>query len=576
MFLRGRVRKLKISFLLIIFMLSGCKGFEISPTPQAIETIIDTAIENALKPTEMEPASVSGTEMRAEVTKSKEATQATQTVNEGAEPDVNPLPPVPIEQSFQTRDGITLAGAFYAASVVDAPLIVLFHWARGDQSEWGAIAPWLQNRDWQPVYNAVGQPWLDTSWFPPMPETLSFNVFTFTFRGCEGGCQPFNPTGWLLDIEAAMAHVSSLEKVDLSRVVMMGASIGGDGAAYACHEYNTDYGGCLGALSLSPGGYLNLTYAQEVANLASESPSIPAWCIYSAGDSASAQACESASGEAYRTIAYADNAHGFAMLEPERNPNPLALALDFFDSIGLCPSCSPEKQETPMTYAVINVFPHDPQAFTQGLIFLDGFLYESTGLYGESSLRKVALETGAVLQQVDLSSEYFAEGLTVWEDTLIQLTWREGTGFVYSRDDFSLLSQFTYATEGWGLTHDGERLIMSDGSAKLYFIDPDTFQVTGNISVTDQGENVRRLNELEFIDGEVFANIYMTDDLVRIDPATGEVLGWIDLSGLLPAEDRTPQTDVLNGIAYDQVQDRLFVTGKFWPKLFEIRLIPID
>jgi glutamine cyclotransferase len=181
-----------------------------------------------------------------------------------------------------------------------------------------------------------------------------------------------------------------------------------------------------------------------------------------------------------------------------------------------------------------------------------------------------------VLQQVDLSSEYFAEGLTIWEDTLIQLTWREGTGFVYRRDDFSLLSQFTYATEGWGLTHDGARLIMSDGSAKWYFIDPDTFQVTGNISVTDQGENVRRLNELEFIDGEVFANIYMTDELVRIDPATGEVLGWIDLSGLLPAEDRTPQTDVLNGIAYDQVQDRLFVTGKFWPKLFEIRLIPID
>lgn len=235
----------------------------------------------------------------------------------------------------------------------------------------------------------------------------------------------------------------------------------------------------------------------------------------------------------------------------------------------------PASLEPQMTYEVLNVYPHDQDAFTQGLIFLDGNLYESTGLYGESTLRRVALETGEVLQKIDLSPDYFAEGLTVWEETLVQLTWREGTGFVYSLEDFSLLQRFTVPTEGWGLTQDGERLIMSDGSDKLFFLDPETFQVIGSVGVTWQGEPIRRLNELEYIRGEVYANIWQTDDIVRIDPESGQVVGWIDLTGILPPEVRTEDTDVLNGIAYDPEKDRLFITGKFWPMLFEVKLIPI-
>ena len=228
-----------------------------------------------------------------------------------------------------------------------------------------------------------------------------------------------------------------------------------------------------------------------------------------------------------------------------------------------------------MTYEVVNTYPHDPAAFTQGLVYHEGYLYESTGLYGQSSLRKVALETGVVLQQADLPPNYFGEGLALWEDTLLQITWLEETGFIYDLEDFSLLGQFTYPTEGWGLTHDGERLIMSDGSHRLYFLDPGTFEITGQVEVTDQGEPVERINELEHIQGEVYANIWLTDEIVRIDPGTGEVLGWIDLAGILPEALRAPDTDVLNGIAYDPAGDRLFVTGKNWPVLYEIRLVPV-
>jgi len=236
---------------------------------------------------------------------------------------------------------------------------------------------------------------------------------------------------------------------------------------------------------------------------------------------------------------------------------------------------APAELSTYMTYEVVNAYPHDPQAFTQGLLYHDGYLYESTGLYGESSLRKVVLETGEVLQHVDLPAEYFGEGLALWEDTLLQLTWREGTGFIYALEDFSELGRFSYETEGWGLTHDGERLIMSDGSADLFFIDPEDFEVMRSVEVTYQGQPIQRLNELEYIRGEVYANIWLTDDIIRIDPVTGEVIGWIDLFGILPDELRTPDTDVLNGIAYDMEGDRLFVTGKNWPLLFEIRLVPV-
>ncbi len=235
----------------------------------------------------------------------------------------------------------------------------------------------------------------------------------------------------------------------------------------------------------------------------------------------------------------------------------------------------PESLPAHLTYEVVEAYPHDPGAFTQGLLFHDGFLYESTGLYGESSLRKVALETGEVLARVDLPPNTFGEGLALWENRLVQLTWQENTSFIYNLTDFSLLGTFAYPTEGWGLTHDGERLIMSDGSHRLYLIDPVDFQILDTLEVTYEGEPVERLNELEFVRGEVFANVWLTDEIVRINPETGEVLGWIDLAGILSEDLRTPATDVLNGIAFDPEDNRLFVTGKNWPLLFEIRLVPV-
>jgi glutamine cyclotransferase len=235
----------------------------------------------------------------------------------------------------------------------------------------------------------------------------------------------------------------------------------------------------------------------------------------------------------------------------------------------------PEKLTPMMTFEILHTFPHDPQAFTQGLVYNEGYLLESTGLYGESTLRKVNLGTGEVRDQVDLDPAYFGEGLALFEDNLFQLTWRENTGFVYDLEDFSLVNQFRYPTEGWGLTDDGERLIMSDGTSRLYFLDPSSLQITGTIEVTFQGEQIMHLNELEYIRGEIFANIWQTDNIIRIDPNTGDVVGWIDLSGILPQDLRTGETDVLNGIAYDPEKDRLFITGKRWPKLYEIQLIPL-
>ena len=225
------------------------------------------------------------------------------------------------------------------------------------------------------------------------------------------------------------------------------------------------------------------------------------------------------------------------------------------------------------TYTVIDAYPHDPDAFTQGLVFEDGVLYEGTGLWGRSTLRKVALETGQVLQSYDLASQFFGEGITVYGDKIIQLTWQSNVGFVYDKDSFELLQQFSYPTQGWGITHDGERLIMSDGSSTLYFRDPETFEEVGRVEVTDKDGPVTRLNELEYIRGEVYASVWLTDQIARIDPQTGRVVGWIDLEGLLKPEDLTQPVDVLNGIAYDAQGDRLFVTGKLWPKLFEIDLV---
>jgi glutaminyl-peptide cyclotransferase len=225
-------------------------------------------------------------------------------------------------------------------------------------------------------------------------------------------------------------------------------------------------------------------------------------------------------------------------------------------------------------FEVVQSWPHDPRAFTQGLVFRDGRLYEGTGLNAQSSLREVELETGAVLRRRDLAQEYFGEGIAHLKGRLYQLTWRSHVGFIYDAATFQQVGQFDYPTEGWGLTDDGSSLILSDGTSTLRFLDPQTHTVQRTIKVTDGGREVSHLNELEYIKGEVYANVWGTHQLVRIDPATGRVNGWINLKGLLPAQDRTGDEDVLNGIAYDSARDRLIVTGKRWPKLFQIRVVP--
>lgn len=231
------------------------------------------------------------------------------------------------------------------------------------------------------------------------------------------------------------------------------------------------------------------------------------------------------------------------------------------------------------TYEIVATYPHDANAFTQGLFFDGPTLYEGTGLYGESTLRRVNLETGAVEQQISLPEAYFGEGIALVADRIFQLTWREQTGFIYDKETFTEIGNFSYPTEGWGITYDGANLIMSDGSSQLYMLDPESLTITDQISVTyfDPGVGARqpvvRLNELEYIEGEIFANVWQTNFIVRINPATGNVTGIIDLSGLLPATERTSTTDVLNGIAYRPETGQIYVTGKKWPKLYEVRFI---
>jgi glutaminyl-peptide cyclotransferase len=237
------------------------------------------------------------------------------------------------------------------------------------------------------------------------------------------------------------------------------------------------------------------------------------------------------------------------------------------------PAWAGEKPLPVCGYRVINVYPHDRQAYTQGLIYLDGLLYESTGLNGASSLRKVRPETGEVLARRVLERQYFGEGLAEWGGKLLQLTWTSNQGFIYDRATLERRGSFSYPGEGWGLTRDRERLIMSDGTATLRFLDPRTFRETGRLKVRAGGVPLGQLNELEYVRGEIFANIYQTDRIARISPKTGEVTGWIDLGGLLPEADRLIPVDVLNGIAYDAGGNRFFVTGKLWPKLFVIELL---
>jgi glutaminyl-peptide cyclotransferase len=224
-------------------------------------------------------------------------------------------------------------------------------------------------------------------------------------------------------------------------------------------------------------------------------------------------------------------------------------------------------------YEIVNTYRHDPLAFTQGLLYLDGVLYEGTGLEEQSSIRKVKLETGEVLQKRDVPGQYFGEGIVVWKDRLLELTWKAEKGLIYDLASFQPKGEFPYPGEGWGLTTDGKRIIMSDGTAELRFWDPETLKETGRITVTDEGRPVPELNELEWVKGEIFANVWQTERIARIDPKTGKVTGWIDLKGLLTPQDHNELTDVLNGIAYDAKGDRLFVTGKRWPKLFEIKLV---
>jgi glutamine cyclotransferase len=224
------------------------------------------------------------------------------------------------------------------------------------------------------------------------------------------------------------------------------------------------------------------------------------------------------------------------------------------------------------TYRVINTYPHDPDAFTQGLDFDGDRLFEGTGRWGESSLREVGLESGTVLRSRPLDAQYFGEGITILNDKVFQLTWQEQTGFVYNRDTFEPLQTFTYPHEGWGITHDGTRLIVSDGTSTIRFWDADTLQEIGSITVRDHEGPVNRLNELEYVNGEIWANIWLTDLIARISPETGDVLGYIDLTNLLDTSALAQPADVLNGIAVNDA-GRVFVTGKLWPSLFEIEVI---
>ncbi len=226
-------------------------------------------------------------------------------------------------------------------------------------------------------------------------------------------------------------------------------------------------------------------------------------------------------------------------------------------------------------FKILHVFPHDPQAFTQGLLYHDGLLYESTGGFGTSSIRQVELETGKVLQKRDLGRTYFGEGLALWDDRLIQLTWRSGTGFVYDLERLELVDDFAYPGEGWGLTEDDDSLIMSDGSSQLRRLDPHSYAETRRLTVHEQGRAQAGLNELEYINGEIWANVYPTKRVVRINPGDGSVTGSLDLTGILGVRRRVSPDAVANGIAFDPHGERIFVTGKLWPVLFEIALKPV-
>jgi glutaminyl-peptide cyclotransferase len=242
-------------------------------------------------------------------------------------------------------------------------------------------------------------------------------------------------------------------------------------------------------------------------------------------------------------------------------------------SAGQAQQGNASSQEVPTyTFEIVNSWPHDCKAFTQGLVFYQNLFFESTGQYGESSLRRVEPETGKVLKKIKIDGDYFAEGITIFQGKIFQLTWESHKGFIYDLESFERTGEFTYEGEGWGLTHDGRSLIMSDGTNRIRFLDPVSLKVERKISVYDNNQPLMLLNELEYIKGEIYANIWRSDRIVRINPANGKITGWIDLTGLLSSKGNCQQAEVLNGVAYEEAGDRLFVTGKLWPKVFEIRL----
>jgi glutamine cyclotransferase len=241
--------------------------------------------------------------------------------------------------------------------------------------------------------------------------------------------------------------------------------------------------------------------------------------------------------------------------------------------IGQSPHEAGSRRPREYTFKVVNVFPHDTAAFTQGLVYRDGFLYEGTGLNGRSQLRKVRIETGEVVQHADLGREFFGEGIAIAGNKIFQLTWQSHVGFVYNLADFKLLRQFSYRGEGWGLTSHGNEIFMSDGSAEIRVLNAATLKEKRRFTVRDGATPIDQLNELEFVEGEIFANVWQTDRIARISPVSGKVVGWIDLTGLLSPVFRRREDAVLNGIAYDTAHKRLFVTGKLWPSIFEIQLV---
>jgi glutamine cyclotransferase len=250
------------------------------------------------------------------------------------------------------------------------------------------------------------------------------------------------------------------------------------------------------------------------------------------------------------------------------------LTMSWLSIIGQSSRPASERRPREYTFKVVNAFPHDPAAFTQGLVYRDGFLYEGTGLNGRSQLRKVRLETGEVVQHADLGREFFGEGIAIVGNKIFQLTWQSHVGFVYNLADFKLLRQFSYPGEGWGLTSHGNEIFMSDGTVEIRVLNAATLKEKRRFTVRDGATPIDQLNELEFVEGELFANVWQTDRIARISPQTGKVLGWIDLTGLLSPVFRRRDDAVLNGIAYDAAHKRLFVTGKLWPKIFEIQLVP--